>query len=128
MMKPHLLEEEAIALPLLRAFFTPPEVGKLVQEILGNPKAPIEEKGSFIFWQTADKFRNKFMSQEGIPFFVWYIDFKAKYDNYCNEVNPQVDGLLKGVEPPPPAPAGSILPMIMGTLAASAIGFMYFRG
>ena len=76
-MLPHLAEEEAQGLPLCRAFFTPKEVGKIVQRILGNPDAPKEEMGSFIHYMGEDHFRKVFMPQEGIPFFVWFLDFKV---------------------------------------------------
>ena len=64
-MKPHLLEEEMIGLPLVRAFFEPKEVGKIVKKIIaGTPK---EEMGSFIYYQGKENFRNVFMKQEKIP-------------------------------------------------------------
>ena len=44
-------------------------------------------------------FREEFMPQEGIPFFVWYLDFKGKYEHYITEVKSQIDGLMSG-EPP----------------------------
>jgi hypothetical protein len=35
-MLPHLLEEEEQCLPLMRAYFTPEEIGPKIQEIIGN--------------------------------------------------------------------------------------------
>ena len=43
-MRAHLLEEEAVCLPLLRAYFTPQETGKIVESILS--KAPAVAMGS----------------------------------------------------------------------------------
>lgn len=103
-MKPHLLEEEHVGLPLMRAFFEPKEIGVMIQKIVGNKDAPKEEMGSFIYFLTETKFRNEFMKQEGIPFFVWYLDFEAKLHYYENEVVVQIDALKSGA-PPVPVPA-----------------------
>ena len=43
-MRAHLLEEEAVCIPLLRAYFTPQETGKIVESILS--KAPAVAMGS----------------------------------------------------------------------------------
>ena len=100
-MLPHLLEEEAQGLPLCRAFFTPKEIGKIVQQIMGNPNAPKEEMGSFIHYMGEDHFRKVFMPQEGIPFFVWFLDFKSKLSHYHTRIISQLDALKDGVEPVP---------------------------
>jgi hemerythrin-like domain-containing protein len=99
MMKPHLLEEEEQGIPCMRAYFTHEEIGALVGKILSNPAAPKEEMGAFICCMGPDVFREEFMPQEGIPFFVWYLDFKGKYEHYITEVKSQIDGLMSG-EPP----------------------------
>ena len=99
-MLPHLAEEEQQGLPLCRAFFTPAEVGKAVQKILGNPAAPKEEMGSFIHYMGEDHFRKVFMPQEGIPFFVWFVDFKAKLQYYRTNIVTQLDALCEGTAPP----------------------------
>jgi hypothetical protein len=39
MMLPHLLQEEEECLPLMRAYFTPPEIAPKIQEIIGNGPA-----------------------------------------------------------------------------------------
>jgi hypothetical protein len=105
-MLPHLLEEEQQGLPLMRAFFTPAEVGKVVQKILSNPAAPKEEMGSFIHFMGEEHFRNVFMPQEGIPFFVWFLDFKAKLQHYRTHIVSQLDALREGTAPPPPPKGG----------------------
>lgn len=94
---PHLEEEEHIALPLLRSYFDPNEVGKQVQKIVG--KSPKCELGSFIYYQTEDNFRNKFMKQEGIPFFVWYLAFKSAYKHFLDNTVSNLEALKTGVPP-----------------------------
>ncbi|KAJ1451106.1 hypothetical protein M885DRAFT_530575 [Pelagophyceae sp. CCMP2097] len=103
LMKSHLLEEEHIGIPLMRAFFTPKEVSPIIQKIVGSVTAPKEEMGSFIYFLTEAKFRNEFMKQEGIPFFVWYLDFKAKLNYYETNVAAQIDALKSGSPPEPPS-------------------------
>eukprot|EP00931_Biecheleriopsis_adriatica_P100987 TRINITY_DN76216_c0_g1_i1.p1 TRINITY_DN76216_c0_g1~~TRINITY_DN76216_c0_g1_i1.p1 ORF type:complete len:263 (+),score=66.52 TRINITY_DN76216_c0_g1_i1:79-867(+) len=108
MMKAHLREEEEVGIPLMRAFFSPEEIGKLVQQILGSPDAPQEEMGSFIFCMGEEAFRNKFMPQEGIPFFVWWVGgFSSKLEYYKSTVASQINGLTTGV-PPSQATAGGL--------------------
>ena len=100
-MLPHLREEEQQGLPLCRAFFTPKEVGKIVQRILSNPNAPKEEMGSFIHYMGENHFRNVFMPQEGIPFFVWFLDFKSKLTYYRTQMITLINALKEGMEPAP---------------------------
>ena len=110
MLKPHLLEEEAFVLPLMRAYFTHEEMGKLVEVILTDPEAPPEEIGAFIHFMGEEKFRSVFMKQEGIPCFVWWVGgFSSKLTLYRTEIVPQVDALKSGTPPPPPASTCSIL-------------------
>ena len=102
LMKPHLLEEEQECLPLLRAYFTPDEVAPKVQEILSHgPKA---EMGSFISAMGVDTFYNEFMKQENIPFFVWYIDFRFRYNHFQKEFQVPIDALRNNVPPKQPRP------------------------
>ena len=87
MLLPHLKEEEESALLLMRAYFTASEISPIVQKVL--EKGPIVEIGSCIHFMGVDGWRNEFMKQEGIPFFVWYIDFKSRLKVFTNEfVNP----------------------------------------
>lgn len=107
MLKPHLLEEEAFVLPLMRAYFVHKEIGQLVQGILSDARAPKEEIGSFVHFMGEEKFRSVFMKQEGIPCFVWWVGgFKNKTIYYRTEVVTQVDALKSGNPPPlPPQPS-----------------------
>ena len=68
MMVPHLYEEEQVGLPLARAYFTPKEMGKKIQEIMA--KADPLEMGSFFHHIGSKKDIQNFMRQEGIPYFV----------------------------------------------------------
>ena len=116
-MRPHLLEEEAVGLPLLRAYFTPEETHSQVMKIV--KKDPAGAMGSFIFCMGEDKFRSEFMKDDGIPFFVWYIDMRSKYLFYKNEIAVLTDALTEG-KPPPPPPAGCTSMAVLG-IAAVAI-------
>jgi hypothetical protein len=99
-MKPHLREEEVQGLPLMRAYFTPEEIEPIVKELVKN--SPQHEIGAIVHWNTPDYFRNEFMPQEGIPSFVWYIDFQFKYSAYKEVFVKNVDAVREGVEPPAP--------------------------
>lgn len=95
MSKAHLLEEEETALPMMRAFFTAAEEAPKVQEIMQH--APKVEIGAFIYYQGVDRFRTVFMPQEGIPSFVWMIDFKGRYKAFIREFKEPLDSLKSGV-------------------------------
>lgn len=83
----------------MRRYFERAEYGKLIETIMSNPEAPIEELGSFIYWQGADTFYKKFMPQEGIPFFVWWVGgMKSKHQYYVNEIMSQTAALKAGDE------------------------------
>lgn len=60
-MRPHLLYEEEIGLPLMRAYFTPKEIEKIVKELI--KRSPTHEMGSIIHFLGPDKVRNQFMPQ-----------------------------------------------------------------
>jgi hypothetical protein len=92
---PHLMEEENIALPLMRSYFTPKEVKPKVMEILSLE--PSIAMGSFIYFMTEEVMRSDFMKQEGIPFFVWYIAFKKNYNKYLTGVRTHIDALNNGI-------------------------------
>jgi hemerythrin-like domain-containing protein len=97
---PHLLEEEEIALPLVRSYFSPEDWAPIQQEIVTKAK-PIE-LGSFIYYQTEENFREKFMKQKGIPFFVWHLVFRNKYQYFLDNVKAHLDALEAGVPVLPP--------------------------
>lgn len=93
-MFPHLQEEEQIALLLLRAYFTPEEVKPKIEEVLKT--IGVAELGSFINSMSEKYFRSTFMKQEGIPFFVWYLNFRGAYNHYLSNVKPHLDALEGG--------------------------------
>ena len=100
MIYPHLLEEERTVIPLYMAFFTQKEMSKLVSGVLSSSTAPPEEMGAFIHYMGADTFYKKFMKQESIPFFVWWLGgFGKKLAYYNSEVKPQLDALVAGIPP-----------------------------
>jgi hemerythrin-like domain-containing protein len=96
-MFPHLQEEEQIALPLLRSYFTAKEFKPVTEQIV--KKIGKYEMGSFIHTMGENTFRSKFMKQEGIPFFVWYIQFKGDYNSFLNDILCHMEALKKGVPP-----------------------------
>ena len=127
MMKPHLLEEEYYGIPLMRAYFKQTEIGKVVQEIVGSKTAPREEMGAFIYFLGERKFRDEFMKQEGIPFFVWWLEFKSKFEYYKIEVMPQLEALKTGVPPSSPSRKSSIVGPLL-VIAGLAVGLgMYLH-
>eukprot|EP00934_Nitzschia_sp_Nitz4_P009039 Nitzschia sp. Nitz4//scaffold13_size275219//12266//12988//NITZ4_000835-RA/size275219-processed-gene-0.71-mRNA-1//1//CDS//3329535897//9029//frame0 len=93
-MIPHLEQEETECLPLSRAYFTPEEVGRKIQEIIAHePKLAL---GSLISAMGVEHFRNSFMKQEGIPFFVWYIVFTWRIRAFRKEFVEPVELLKNG--------------------------------
>ena len=97
LMLPHLHEEEVVGLPLARAFFTPQEIGKVVASFIskGDPVS----LGSFVHCMGHKKDVNQFMSQEGIPGFVWYLPgkgFKSLRTIYRKKMVSHIDSLVAG--------------------------------
>jgi hypothetical protein len=99
-MKPHLLYEEEQGLPLMRAYFTPQEIVPIVTELV--KVSPKHEMGALCYWNDPEYMRNEWMPQEGIPFFVWYIDFQFKFKEYKEVFVKNVNAVKEGVEPPAP--------------------------
>lgn len=93
----HLMEEEEMGLPLVRAYFTPKEYGKMTQEIIANEGKL--EMGSFVYHMGAHRMRGEFMKQEGIPFFVWYLVFRGGLKLYEKQVMVHAEALKSGMEP-----------------------------
>lgn len=91
---PHLKEEEQISLPLVRAYYTQTEFAAVVHKILS--KAGKLELGSFFHHMGSKKDIQAFMKQEGIPFFVWYLQFKPLRDNYRKKMESRLESLLRG--------------------------------
>ena len=121
-MRAHLLEEEEVCLPLLRAYFTPKETAKLVQEILGQ--APALAMGSFLYCLGGKEGVREFMAQEGIPFFVWYIQFAGQIAVYEKEMTAHVVALMTGH--PPVQPPAIKVSTVLVPLVALAIGAYYY--
>jgi len=94
---PHLLEEERISLPLLRAYFSPHEVKPQIMKIMKNNTGI--DTGSFVHYMTEEKIRNGFMKQESIPFFVWHLVFKTKHNFFLKNMKIQFDALQSGTPP-----------------------------
>ena len=78
-MNAHLWEEEEVGIPLVRKYLSPQEFQVPLQAIL-KKSTPIE-LGSFIYYNGGKVYIQKFMRQEKIPWFVWYIVFRrhSKY-------------------------------------------------
>jgi hypothetical protein len=121
-MRAHLLEEEAICLPLLRAYFTPKEIAEVVQSILGE--SPALALGSFLFFQGGKEGVKKFMAREGIPFFVWYIQFAGQMAVYEKGMITHVVALMTGHPPVPPPPIKKSTVLV--ALVALAVGIYYY--
>lgn len=98
--RPHFEEEETIGLPLSRAYFEPKELAKIMKKAHSQSKPDPLGIGCFIYFNGTDNVR-KFMKQEGIPFFVWYLGFLPGYKQYCRKILPKVNALKDGVEPVP---------------------------
>ena len=99
-MLPHLIMEEEQGLPLMRAYFTPKEIAPIIAEIIKN--SPKHELGALVHWSTPEFFRNEYMPQEGIPSFVWYVDFQWKYSAYLEVFVKNVEAVKSGIEPAAP--------------------------
>lgn len=95
---PHLREEEEIALPLARAYFTPKEWMPVVQKIMN--KSTKEENGSFVYFMGKNEFRRVFMKQEGIPSFVWHLYFRRCHSYYKSKMISHIHALKSGTPPP----------------------------
>lgn len=96
-MEAHLKEEEEICVPLMRAYFEPKYVGKKVEDIMKTMDKTL--MGSFVHHQGGKKEFQVFAKQEGIPFFVWYLDFKACRAKYRAAMETKIQALLTGAAP-----------------------------
>ena len=97
MIGPHMDEEEATALLLLRAYFKPEDLKAVIEYIMQN--GPKIEMGSCIYFMGVEIFRKEFMVQEKIPPFVWYIDFQFRLAEFKRRVIKNVEALKLGEEP-----------------------------
>lgn len=97
MICPHMDEEEATALLLLRAYFKPEDLKPVIEYIIKfGPKI---EMGSCIYFMGIEKFRQEFMIQEKVPFFVWHIDFQFRLAEFKDRVIKHIDALKCGERP-----------------------------
>jgi len=97
LMLPHLWEEETVGLPLVRAFFAPAEVGKIVEQFMKNGD-PVS-MGAVAHVMGSKAANMAFMKDNGIPTFVWHIPgkgFKALRTLYRKKMQSQVDSLVAG--------------------------------
>ena len=117
MMLPHLYEEEQVGLPLCRAYFAPKEMEKQVMKILAN--SPRLSLGSFFYHMGGTRQAcAKFMANEGIPFFVWFLEFAGHVAIYKEGMAKYADALIAGVPPPPTPPSKK--PAVVAVLFAIA--------
>jgi hypothetical protein len=93
-MTAHLSEEEQIGLPLMRAYFTPKEIGVLVEKIM--KRADPIELGSFFHHMGGTREILAFMKQEGIPAIAWYLQFKGLRTAYRKAMVSHVESLIAG--------------------------------
>lgn len=94
LMLPHLKQEEDECLPLCRAYFTQEECLPKIQEIIKNENDA--GMGGFIHTMGEAEFRQGFMKQEGIPFFVWYIQFWWQYRAFKKQILQPMAALKAG--------------------------------
>lgn len=97
LMLPHLHEEEVVGLPLARAYFSPKEIGKIVESFMkeGDPVS----MGGFVHAMGSKQVALGFMAEAGIPTFVWYlpkVGFKALRTLYRKKMQSHVDSLMAG--------------------------------
>lgn len=96
-MKTHFTEEETIYVPLMRAYFAPKYVSDKTSAIMKKLDKTL--MGSFVHHQGSKADFKKFMAQEGIPYFVWYLVFKNCRTLYRKKILTLVQALLTGVPP-----------------------------
>lgn len=99
-MEEHMLEEEQIALPLARAYFTPKEFERIVQKLVRKESGKAM-MGCFVYHMGQERMQMEFMKEQGIPFFLWHLVFRGGYKFYEQRVINKVLALKSGVEPVP---------------------------
>merc|ERR1711988_666432 len=88
---------ETVGLPLVRAFFAPAEVGKIVEQFMKNGD-PVS-MGCVAHVMGSKAATMTFMKHNGIPSFVWHIPgkgFKALRTLYRKKMQSHIDSLLAG--------------------------------
>jgi hypothetical protein len=94
---PHLQEEEDTLITLYHAYFTPKEMKDLTDKIIKFNT--YVENGSFVYYAGDDFIRQKFMPQEGIPFFAWYIAFGPARTKYAKQFVQPLHCIIDRKEP-----------------------------
>jgi hypothetical protein len=97
MMLPHLQQEEEIGIPLMRAYFTKKDLDPMVEKLIAN--SPSVELGSIIYFETPERFRSDLMKNEEIPWFVWYIAFRSKYNLFKRTFVANLEAIKLGQAP-----------------------------
>lgn len=93
LMRSHLIEEELIGLPLMRAYFTPLEM-KDTLKMIGRRSGGLES-GS-IFHHLGYEKTFEFLAQEGLPSIVYYLVIYWRVRSYRKAMQSLVDSLFHG--------------------------------
>uniref|UniRef100_A0A7S4K2U1 Hemerythrin-like domain-containing protein n=1 Tax=Odontella aurita TaxID=265563 RepID=A0A7S4K2U1_9STRA len=96
-LRPHLLEEERVCLPLVRVYFTPEEMSPVGRKMM--EAEPDSTMGAMVHAMGTKEFRSVFMTGQGIPSFVWHMAFKSRHANYENDMAVHVEALKTGRPP-----------------------------
>ena len=101
-MLPHLFEEEQVALPLQRAYFTPAEIGDLISK---ETRRQLKTKwgavvmGAFFHVLGSKRAAMQYLAENKVPSILWHvpgIGFKAMRANYRRKMVSHIDSLLAG--------------------------------
>ena len=102
-MEAHFAEEEAVCVPLMRAYFGFEEIAAVMAPMMKKMDPLV--MGAFVHHQgSKDRFM-KFMKQEKIPAVAWYAEFKSMRTKYRAAQEAVAQALLTGVEPAQGKPA-----------------------
>ena len=102
-MEPHLAEEEAVCVPLMRAYFSFEEISRVLAPMMKKMDPLV--MGAFVHHQGSKDQFMKFMKQEKVPAIAWYADFKSMRTKYRAAQEAVAQALLTGVEPAQGKPA-----------------------
>lgn len=106
-MLPHLYEEEKVALPLLRAYFTSGEYAPVLKKIISQvPKVALgafwyynfatNAEGGPVDGKTTKAGMMAFMKDENIPWFVYHLAFKGQLSAFKKTQLNHIDALISG--------------------------------
>ena len=102
-MEPHLAEEEAVCVPLMRAYFSFEEISRVLAPMMKKMDPLV--MGAFVHHQGSKDQFMKFLKQEKVPAIAWYADFKSMRTKYRAAQEAVAQALLTGVEPAQGKPA-----------------------